>query len=272
MIPFIIFLSIFSTNSYLKTGCYNYLFKVSCDIDNNLSWSLNYDEIKAIQQNSKSWSRGFFHQKKESAIKDEKIYNSNFNWLSNWFKIHFNKKIIEFLLILFSIILLQKFFLFNKKKSKNNNNYLLIYAIISVFFWLYNYPQLRLGFASISILFFLIFDFFYKFNFNINRQRFSYLLILLIVFFNFSNFSRIKNEFEREDIYKFTNFPWFPNPNFSFETFYSNNIEYRVSRNNKEFWRTCWNIKPICVNHDDKISITKIGRKLIIEKHYLKNL
>ena len=62
-IPILSFLLIFSTNSFIKTGCLNYFLKVTCNINNGISWNVNYEEINQIKSNSKSWARGYFHQK-----------------------------------------------------------------------------------------------------------------------------------------------------------------------------------------------------------------
>ena len=45
-------------------------------------------------------------------------------------------------------------------------------------------------------------------NFVFVKKRLLYLLIFSIIFFNLSNFKRIYNEFNRNDIYEFKSFPW----------------------------------------------------------------
>ncbi len=267
-IPVLTFLIVFCVNSYIKTGCFNYLFKITCDTQNKISWSVNYNEIESIKANSKSWARGYFHQNTKDKIEKENIYNKNFNWISNWTTSHFKLKILDFLLLLLIIYFLVKYFCTSKEKKFFSKKYVLLSGslILSCLFWLYNFPQFRLGFASISIFSFLIIDYFYKSEVKLKKKQFIYLLIISILYFNTSNIYRISGEFSRDDIYKFKNFPFYPNPNLSFDTKQSGKIKYRVSKSNLNFWRTCWNIKPICVNHDQDIKITKINKRLFIEK------
>ena len=267
-IPILSFLLIFSANSFIKTGCLNYLIKITCNVNNHISWNVSYEEINEIKSNSKSWARGYFHQKNENKIENEDTYNKSLNWIPNWLVSHFKIKILDYLIILLIIYFLINTFSFTKLKTRIDKNYsgLFFALIFSCLFWLYNFPQFRLGFASISILFFLIIDYFFKSNTKLKTKQFIFILAISIVYFNYSNVKRISEEFSRDDIYKFTNFPFFPSPNLSFDVKFSDEIKYRVSTQNENFWRTCWNIQPICVNHDDKIKITKLKKNLKIEK------
>ena len=267
-IPILSFLLIFSTNSFIKTGCLNYFLKVTCNINNDISWNVNYEEINQIKSNSKSWARGYFHQKNKNKIENEDYYNKNLNWVPNWLVSHFKIKILDYLILLLIIYFLINSLSFSKLKTRVNKSYSSLYItlIFSCLFWFYNFPQFRLGFASISILFFLIIDYFFKSNIKLKTKQFIVILAISIVYFNYSNFKRISEEFSRDDIYKFTNFPFFPSPNLSFKVKFSEDIKYRVSTSNENFWRTCWNIKPICVNHDHKIKITKFNKNFKIEK------
>ena len=267
-IPILSFLLIFSANSFIKTGCLNYFLKITCDINNGPSWNVHYEEINQIKSISKSWARGYFHQKNENKIENENTYNKSLNWIPNWLISHFKIKILDYLILLLIIYFLINKLSFTKLKTRFNKSYLglFITLIFSCLFWLYNFPQFRLGFASISLLFFLIIDNFFKSNIKLRTKQFIFILVISIVYFNYSNFKRISEEFYRDDIYKFTNFPFFPSPNLSFKVKFSEDIKYRVSTPNENFWRTCWNIKPICVNHDDKIKITKLKKNFTIEK------
>ena len=88
------------------------------------------------------------------------------------------------------------------------------------------------------------------------------LIILSLLYFNLSNFQRIHDDFKRDDLYKFTNFPYFNLPKLNFMSDEVNGIQFNISKKNKNFWRTCYNSEKICVNHDDKVLIEKKGRKL----------
>ena len=52
----------------------------------------------------------YYPSKKVSEV----VYNSNFYWIKNWLKTHFNSKILPFVLINILIVLISKYF------AKNN--------------------------------------------------------------------------------------------------------------------------------------------------------
>ena len=45
-LPFLILIFTFTTNSFLKTGCINYLLKETCISSTKYSWVLEYDQIE----------------------------------------------------------------------------------------------------------------------------------------------------------------------------------------------------------------------------------
>ena len=254
----------FSANSFLKTGCLNYFVKKSCISNQKNPWVFEYSNIENSKKISKNWSRGFYHQ---NIIKySEKEYNKNFNWLNNWFSQHFIKKILPFIFILVSILLIQKFFVFNKSVKNKKNLFFLVGSIISLLLWLINFPQFRFGFAGIIILFLTASEIFFGLSKGVNLRRFYTILIIGVIYFNLHNISRISSEFNREDIYKFSNFPWFSLPELKFTTHSINNFIYFRSAKNKNFWRTCFNAKQICVNHDEEVNFNSEGRLLFISK------
>ena len=61
-IPFLFLIFTFTINSFLKTGCFNYLLKETCISSAKHSWVLEYDQIEFSKKISKNWSRGFYHQ------------------------------------------------------------------------------------------------------------------------------------------------------------------------------------------------------------------
>ena len=81
------------------------------------SWVYDYKDIENTKKLSKSWSRGYFHQDEENKV-SEIVYNSNFYWIKNWIKTHFNSKILPFVLINILIVLISKYF----AKIKKNIN------------------------------------------------------------------------------------------------------------------------------------------------------
>ena len=78
--------------------------------------------------------------------------------------------------------------------------------------WFMNHPTLRYGGYSIYFLILSI-----PASLLMNRlenkeffdKKFKFFIIFIIIAFNLKNFDRIKNEFERNDVYKFSNFPYY---------------------------------------------------------------
>ena len=102
---------------------------------------------------------------------------------------------------------------------------------------------------------------------NLDSARDMSVLLIGIVFFNLSNLSRISSEMKREDVYNYSNFPWFAKPPAYFKKEISNSSKYLRSKKWKNFWRTCFNAHLICVNHDDKVNIKKNNRLIYISKN-----
>ena len=88
-------------------------------------------------------------------------------------------------------------------------------------------------------------------NFN---DRFKYLVIFIIIIFNTKNFIRIDNEFNRTDLYKFNDFPFFAikDKNFTLEKFDTGLILHRTDGH-------CWNIPSPCVAHEGTLNVRKIN-------------
>ena len=80
------------------------------------------------------------------------------------------------------------------------------------FIWFFNHPSLRYGgysivFITIGIPLGLICNKFV--SKDIFKKRFKFLVILIVLIFNFKNFQRLNDEFKRNDVYKYSNFPFF---------------------------------------------------------------
>ena len=69
-------------------------------------------------------------------------------------------------------------------------------------------PQFRFGFASIVVFVYLLFSNFVKLEINFDKKKIFILIFFSLLILNLKNLNRVKNEFEREDIYKFINFPF----------------------------------------------------------------
>ena len=105
------------------------------------------------------------------------------------------------------------YFYSNRIKSGNDQNIkekliIFLLSFLSVIFWLNTVPQFRFGFASITILLFIIFDLILNLKIKFNKKKFIHFFIFGLIVLNLKNLNRINNEFQREDFYKFTNFPF----------------------------------------------------------------
>ncbi len=85
-----------------------------------------------------------------------------------------------------------------------------------------------------------IFSFFVERN-NLNKKM-SFLIIIVVIIFNIKNFNRINNEFKRNDIFKFSNFPFFAikNTEFTKTKFDSGLTIYKQTNGH------CWGIPSPC--------------------------
>ena len=208
----LIFGSILSFNSFVRTGCIFYPVNITCFDKDSISWSVK-KEIKNHSEFVELWAKGFYGPYKSTIAPEENKYKylSNFNWVKYWVHDHFFYKISEYLLILTFVYFLL-FFSFKQKILSFNFNKDIIKAILAsgfaTYLWFITAPQFRFGFANITILFFFLINFFFNTHINLKTKPFIYLLIVLLLFFNIKNFLRIKNEFSRLDMYQYKSFPW----------------------------------------------------------------
>jgi len=129
-----------------------------------------------------------------------------------WIEVHFFYKIFEFLLIITGIIfLICVYFKKENKLSKVNQKDKIILcslSFLSVIFWLNTIPQFRFGFSLIMIFFYLFIDLLFNLNIKFNKKKFFHFFIFGLIILNIKNISRIQSEFERNDFYKFKDFPY----------------------------------------------------------------
>ena len=200
---------------FFITGCIISPISSTCFGD-NLKWAsdrLYFENLSAwLEQWAKAGAGPNFR------VENAKDYVENFNWISRWFEYYFIEKPKEQLLIYLSIILIIFFFFKDLKLNNNvkifNNKIILFYSIILIIFliWFIKHPSLRYGgyaifFLVLSIPTTLFLDsFISKESFN---KRAIILILLVLVIFNVKNIIRIKDELNREDYYKFNNFPFF---------------------------------------------------------------
>ena len=210
---FSILIVIFSS-SFFRTGCMFYPINKTCFSIENISWS----EKNRIKQNSEMislWAKAYNAQGKTKyeKIEDRKLFNKDFVWMKYWIEVHFFYKILEFLLIIIGLIILIYVY-FKKennplKKNKKDKIILCSLSLLSILFWLNTVPQFRFGFSSIIIFFYLFIDLLFDLNIKFEKKKFFHIFIFGLVILNVKNISRIQSEFERIDLYKFKNFPFY---------------------------------------------------------------
>ena len=232
------------SSSFFKTGCVFYPLNNTCFSKENISWSKK-DSLKSYSKIVTLWAKGYWVQddSKYEKINDTEIYNKDYNWLKFWIEKHFFYKVSEFLLIIIgSIILIYIYFSKDKLLFDRKNNQklaILLLSLSSVFFWLNTVPQFRFGFSSIIIFTYIFFDLIFNLNVNFNKKKFINFLILGLLVLNIKNIDRINSEFERNDFYKFKNFPFYNEKviknnyaNFNIRNFFHIEIIEKTKSNN----------------------------------------
>lgn len=207
-------LVILFSSSFFKTGCVFYPINKTCFSVKNVSWS-EKSYLKSYSEIVSTWAKSYWSKgnSKYEKIDDVILFNKNFNWVKFWIEKHFFYKIFEFILIVVgSIFLIYIYFAKKKKKFTNKNKDKLIIFLLtisSVLFWFNTVPQFRFGFASIIIFVYLTFDYILNLNIDFNKKKFFHIILLGLFILNIKNINRIKSEFERNDFYKFKNFPFY---------------------------------------------------------------
>ena len=213
---FLIFslLIILFSSSFFKTGCIFYPLSKTCFSVENVSWS-EKTHLISYSKTVSLWAKGYWVQddSRYEKINDTKIFNQNYNWLKFWIEKHFFYKVFEFLLIICgSIILIYIYSIKEKSRFDNKSEEKLIIFLLSlssIIFWLNTVPQFRFGFSSIIIFIYLIFSYILNLNIHFSKKKFFHILILGLLVLNIKNINRIQSEFERNDFYKFKNFPFY---------------------------------------------------------------
>lgn len=70
-----------------------------------------------------------------------------------------------------------------------------------------------MDFLQLLYFFFSFFNYFLKLEVNINKKKILILILLSLFILNLKNIHRIKDRFERDDLWKFTNFPFYNTEN-----------------------------------------------------------
>lgn len=227
----------FIIDSFLRSGCVLYAIKFTCFSEKSILWATDPVRISEYSNLVVLWAKGFYHQ---NLYTNAEEYVQNFNWISNWISIHFFYKVFEFLFIpiIFLIyIFLNKFSKFNTKI----HSILFFSTILSLLIWFNSIPQLRFGTGILIFSFTLIMiSFLNKKTLKNFKTKYVYFwIIFLICIYNVKNLNRIYNEFHRNDMHKFTNFPFPPKKRLKQANLNTNGIKYLLYTNKKVkkiFW------------------------------------
>jgi len=261
---FLILSSIFG-NSFIKTGCIFYPIKETCFGKEEVSWLVDYNKIEEHKEIAQKWAKGFFHTGTGAFQKEnpEEISEHIYAWVPFWLKNHFKNKILDFLIVLLLIFGLifwnSKNKYFYKTNEKKYGLELVLASLAGLFFWFSILPQFRFGFSLIILLFAgLIYLFIGQLQ-KFDVKKINLIIIIAIMFFNLKNVTRIYDSINnRQDIHRYTNFPWFPTP----KREYSSTVKFENS--NDLFYKsstdriaTCFNLPTPCAHRGNAIKIKK---------------
>jgi hypothetical protein len=265
---FVFFLSFYFFHHFISTGCFISPLSFTCFGD-NLYWAIASESYKNLSVWLEQWAKAGAGP--NFRIENPLDYIQNFNWIPNWLEMYFKVKILDQLGILTSVFLVT-FLLFKNFQLKIDTLFLdkkifFFYSVILVIFfiWFSKHPQLRYGgysiiFLTLSIPIALLYqniknkDFF--------KEKFKYLALFIIIIFNLKNITRIDKEFNRTDLYKYDNFPFFaiPEKEFISNSYPSGLIIYSTKGH-------CWNTPSLCTEgSSSKIKVKKNNRYYFLYK------
>ncbi len=217
-ISLFIFVGLFFSHNIINTGCLIYPISFTCFGDNFL-WSLSINEIQRMDLWLEVWAKA--GASPNFQVDDFESYVSGLNWFQNWIDNYFFNKVSDYILIIFFINLIiyfiyKKEIKFSAKELLLTKKILIPIAIFILSVWFFKHPSLRYGgYTPLAFLIIFVFLFFYNDKFKKKRLKKNIyfktkiLVLLAILIFNVKNFTRINFELNREDQYKFTNFPFF---------------------------------------------------------------
>lgn len=255
---------------FISTGCLISPIVFTCFGDSTL-WGREISDINNLSIWLEQWAKAGAGP--DYRTNNPTFYIQGFNWVNNWIERYFIGKFSDQIGILF-LSYLVIFFLFKKTKFDeykitNIKKIIYFYSILIIIFsvWFFNHPTLRYGGYSIFFLILsfplsLIFSFFKeckKFDRNLN-----FLIIFVIIVFNLKNFDRINKEFNRNDIFKFRNFPFFVIKN---KEFTRTKLDSGLNIYTQDSGH-CWGIPTPCAadGGDNLFSIKKNGYYFIKRK------
>lgn len=259
---FLLILFFYYLQNFISTGCLISPLSTTCFGD-NLDWARGREHYSNLSTWLEQWAKSGAGP--DFRVDNPKEYIQNFNWLPRWFDNYFKGKVSDqFLLLIFTYALVFIAFKRLKLSSKNLNQnikIILFYFILLIIFfiWFTNHPQLRYGgyaisFLSLSIPVAFLFQKFIDKPFF--EKNLKYVIILIIIVFNSKNLFRINNEFARNDLYKFDNFPFYALPKIKFLS--------EKTNSGLEIFKTnghCWDLQSPCVRGLNKFPLKIVKKK-----------
>ena len=228
-----------------STGCLIYPITSLC-FPETFFWGLKIETVKYLSNWYEIWSKAGAGP--DFRVADPKEYILGLNWLNNWIDRYFFNKVSDFLLsISLSMIVFSIFFWKNIEFRKFNKRSLISLIIIFslLIFWFFNFPSLRYGGYSLSIIFIsILFSNFFNFgdvDFNILKKKVGILILIALTVFFSKNLIRINKEFKYQAVNYFKSFPFFYIKNVDYKKDYINDeLVYKVND-------ACWSTPSPCV-------------------------
>jgi|688.fasta_scaffold31870_2 hypothetical protein len=216
----ILFLFLLLFISFSNSGCLIYPLTLTCF--ENFYWSVSIESVNSLNNWYQLWSKAGATPNYRVANPDE--YIKYLNWVPNWIHNYFLVKVLDTLVIIILIVVI--FVTYLKKQKyllKTNNKYISLYLFIIFFFllWFFNHPDLRYGgYILIASIFFIPLSVYlskFYYEKKITNKFFIIITLFSILIFNGKNFMRINSEFNRNDNFKYLNFPFYHIENITFK-------------------------------------------------------
>ena len=242
---------------FISTGCMVSPLPLTCFGDSTI-WGKDIEVINGLSIWLEQWAKAGAGP--NFRVENINEYISNIRWVPHWFEKYFLVKFLDQLGLLIATFLIVFLFFKKFKLTKGtifiDKNIYYFYLIIALIFliWFLKHPTLRYGGYPVIFLILSIpvSIFFGKFENRIYfYKKLSYLIILVFVLFNLKNISRINNEFERGDLYKFSNFPFYSIENKKFSKIKFNSGLTLFSAHH------CWATPSPCGQIGDDINVIK---------------
>ena len=254
---FLILLILNFSHHFISTGCIVSPLPYTC-LGNAVIWGKDINVIYELSIWLEQWAKAGAGP--NFRVQNVSEYISNVQWVPNWIEKYFFTKFLDQLAFLIFIFFLVLFFFkkikFNNKISSIDKKTYYFFLILAIIFliWFFKHPTLRYGgysivFLILSIPISFIFE---KFeNRKSFNKKFNFLIMLVVVLFNIKNILRINNEIKREDLYKFSDFPYFAidKKKFSKKKFDSGLTLFSAHH--------CWSTPSPCGNLSENLDVIK---------------